>query len=74
MSYAPSKMQYNLVEDLAEGSDEVQVFITGGLHLVGGTLSILEGDHTPVPPARPILSQDVASKDGQTGSVNSFNP
>ncbi len=67
-------MQYNLVENLAECSDEVQVFITGGIHLVGGTLSILEGDHTPIPPPSPIPSQDVASKDGQTGSVNSYNP
>ncbi len=67
-------MQYNLVENLVEGSDEVQVFITGGIHLVGGTLSILEGDHTPISPPSPIPSQDVASKDGQTGSVNSYNP
>jgi len=54
------------VEDFAEGSDEVQVFVTGSLHLVGGTLSILEGVHTPVSPHSRMPSQDVAFRDGQT--------
>ena len=46
-----------LVEDFAEGLDEMQVFVTGDLHLVGCALSILEGMHTPVSPRSPGPSQ-----------------
>lgn len=41
------------VEDLAHDLDEVHVFVTGSLHLVGGALSILEGVRTPVSPCSP---------------------
>jgi len=44
------------VEDFAESSNEVQVFVTGSLHLVGGTLSILQGVDTPVSSPSPFPS------------------
>ena len=37
-----------LVEDLSEELGELQIFVTGSLHLVGGVISILEGVMTPV--------------------------
>ena len=40
----------DFAEEFAQ-DEEVQVFVTGSLHLVGGVLSVLEGAHTPVSPA-----------------------
>lgn len=38
-----------LVDDLSEELGDLQIFVTGSLHLVGGTISILEVVMTPVP-------------------------
>lgn len=50
----------DLVGDFSDKVGEVQIFVTGSSHLVGGTISILEGILTPVTessgvtrPARP---------------------
>ena len=37
----------DLVGDLSEDHRGTQVFVAGSFHLVGGVLSILEGDATP---------------------------
>ncbi|KAL6719970.1 Folylpolyglutamate synthetase [Lecanora helva] len=37
-----------LIDDFSEELGDLQIFVTGSLHLVGGTISILEGVLTPV--------------------------